>query len=42
LTFADWDGRHLVPVLSMVIMVAAGGLIAVYDRVNNKRRRVTA
>lgn len=31
LTFADWDGRHLIPILPIVFLFAAHGAWTVYD-----------
>lgn len=32
-TFADWDARHLVPVLSVVFLLASAGLWDILDRI---------
>lgn len=31
-TFADWDGRHLIPVLSIVFLLASAGFRDIVDR----------
>lgn len=38
LTFADWDGRHLIPVLSVVFLLASAGLWGVVDRFRTRGR----
>lgn len=32
MTFADWDARHLVPVLPFVVILGAGGLVYIIER----------
>lgn len=41
ITFADWDGRHLIPVLSILFLVAAAGLWDVIDRIKNSMQQST-
>ena len=38
-TFADWDGRHLIPVLSIVFLLASAGFWNIVDRRRRPARR---